>query len=249
MTWLGIAAVGLVAAFVQGSAGFGYGLVAMALLGLWLGVPEAAAYTVLGALTVNGVMLWRLRAHVQVREQVPILLGVLVGAPLGVLLLAQAAAGILHLLLGIVLVVATLHMALRGRQSRAVGSSGWHPVYAGLPCGVLSGAMSGAFGTGGPPLVAYVTSQGYDRLRYAATVQLLLAVSGLVRLVEMLRHGILTSEMLPVALLTAAAAAIGAILGVACLRRIPERIFRPAIIFFLFALGVRYIARWALLES
>lgn len=249
MIWPQVMAVGLIAAFVQGSAGFGYGLVAMALLGLLLEVPQAAAYTVLGALTVNGVMLWRLRGHVRVRQHVPIFLGVLVGAPLGVLLLAQAAGDLLHLLLGIVLVVATLHMAVRGWRRRTAESRGWHSVYAGLPSGVLSGAMSGAFGTGGPPLVAYVTSQGYDRLRYAATVQLLLAVSGLVRLLEMLRHGILTSEMLPVALLTAAAAALGAVLGIACLRRIPERIFRPAIIFLLFALGLRYIARWALLES
>ncbi len=233
-----------VAGFVQGAAGFGYGLVAMAMLGLWCAVPTAAAYTVLGALTVNTVMLWRLRGHLEVREHLPVLAAIVLGAPLGVFLLARAAAGTLYLLLGVVLIGSTLHMAVLALRSRTHAPAGWHPLYAGVPCGLLSGALSGAFGTGGPPLVAYVNSQRYDRLRYAVTVQFLLAVSGVVRFPEMIRREILTLEMLPVALLAALASAIGARLGLALLPRIPERMFRPAVMVALFGLGIRYTVRW-----
>jgi hypothetical protein len=237
----------LVAAFVQGACGFGYGLVAMAVLGLFLDLTEAAAYVVLGALAVNGVMLSRLWQHVHFRAHAVLVAGVLAGVPVGVLFLVRSSAWGLYLVLGLVLVGSTLHMAWRLWRRGTLAGSAWHSVYVGLPCGLFSGMLSGAFGTGGPPLVAYVTSQGYDRLGYAATVQALLTAGTLIRLEELLRHGILGAHMLPVASGVVLASGVGAYLGVVCLRRIPDRVFRPAILLFLFALGVRYILRgWPL---
>ena len=90
---------------------------------------------------------------------------VVVSAPFGVLFLARAEPTILNLVLGAILIVS----ALQGMIPK-LGKKRRHPVYVGVPCVLLSGALTGAFGTGAPPLVAFVSTQGYDRLRYAATV-------------------------------------------------------------------------------
>jgi len=234
--WWLVAAMGL-AGFVQSTIGFGFGIVTMGLVGWLVGVRETAVLSAGAALSLNLFVLWRLRAHFRWERTVPIFATVLVGAPFGVLFLAHAEPRLLHLLLGLLLVAS----AVQSRIER-LAAWRWHPVWLGGPCGLLSGALSGAFGTGGPPLVVFVSSQRYDRLRYVATVQLLLAASNVVRCEELLRRGLLSWSLLPGSGLGVIGALAGALLGLRLLRRLPDRVLRIVVALFLLLMGIRYLA-------
>lgn len=232
--------------FVQGASGFGLGLVILALLGLLMPVREAAVFSVLAALCVNFFMLVRLRSYFSFRGIKFTMPAMLVGVPFGVFFLVRIDAFVLQVVLVIILLSAGLQTLLRDRLGRRLKRP-WHPVFLGVPCGLLSGGLSGAYGTGGPPLLGYVLSQGFDRRHYAAALQSLFFISGCVRLFEMLRHGLILPRMLPLLSGTAIAAVIGASIGLVLLHRIPEKKFFRAVALIMIALAGRYF--WMAVNS
>ncbi len=233
-----IAAAFLLGGFVQGSAGFGSGLIGIALLGLAMPVRDAAVLNVLASLAINIVMMIRLKEHVSLRKIAPLIPAVMVGVPIGVLILVRAPVGVLNVTLALILVLSSLQALMRDRIKIL---RPWHPVYIGIPCGVLSGALTGAYGTGGPPLVAYVLSQGFERRRFAAAIQTLFLVSGSFRLFELIRNGVLHAGNVNALFVAAGAATVGAAVGLQILHRISERVFRRGVAVFLLVLATRYV--------
>lgn len=212
MEHLAVIAIALFAGAIQGATGFGFGLVALACLSAVAPLPQASVSLVLANLSVNAVMLVRLRRHVRLERLLPFTGAALLCVVPGVWVLTHAPIWLLHLLLGLLMVAAALQLARPPGATRP-----WHPWLLGVPLGACSGVFAGAFGTGGPPTVAYVASQGFDRFRYAASVQLVLAASGLVRLAQLVAGGQLDTGMAMQSGLLAVAAAAGALLGLALL--------------------------------
>ncbi len=236
--WTWIVGAFFIGGLVQGSAGFGSGLIGIALLGLVMPVRDAAVMNVLASLAINVLMIARLRQHLSLRRIAPLIPAVLVGVPLGVFVLVRAPIGVLNVVLAAILVISSLQALLRERIKVL---RPWHPVYVGIPCGVLSGALTGAYGTGGPPLVAYVLSQGFERRHFAAAIQMLFLVSGTLRLAELIRRDVIHVGNVVPLLSAAGAAVVGASIGLLILHRIPERAFRRGVAMFLLVLAVRYV--------
>lgn len=231
-------AIVLLAGAVQGATGFGFGLVALSCLAAVASLPQASVALVLANLAVNAVMLVRLRRHIRLERLLPFAGAAVVCVPSGIWVLAHAPVWLLHLLLGLILAVAAC------QQIRPPGAiRPWHPWLAGLPLGACSGALAGAFGNGGPPTVAYVASQGFDRLRYAAGVQLVLGASGIARLGQLVAGGLLDASLAAQSAVLAAAAAAGAMLGLVLLQRWSESALRRMLTVLLALLAARSL--WA----
>lgn len=71
-------------AAVQGAAGFGFGLVAVGLLGSLLPIKDASVTLVLASLALNCFIFYRLRSHFRWKRDWPMVISALVGVPLGV---------------------------------------------------------------------------------------------------------------------------------------------------------------------
>ncbi len=226
------------AAMVHGATGFGFGLLALAILGNALNVQYASVMLALPTLSINGIILWRLRSHFRWGGVAPLLIGVLIGVPLGVHFLIHADPRIFTGLLAILLIVSSVRDSIPYLQGRPL-----HSLYVGLPCGIFSGALSGGFGAGGPPLVAFLTTQDeeFDRFRFSATLQFLFAVSAVARVVELGRRGIFTKDILIQSGIGTAVAIIGALIGLKGLLHIPNETLRKIVNVFLFAMGIRYL--------
>lgn len=233
-----IPAVLCLAAMVQGATGFGFGLLALAILGNTLNVQLASVMLALPTLSINGVILWRLRSHFRWSGVAPLLIGVLIGVPLGVHFLIHAEPRIFTGILAVLLIVSSVRDRIPCLHGRP-----WHSFYAGLPCGIFSGALSGGFGAGGPPLIAFLTTQGreFDRFRFSATLQFLFAVSAVARVVELGRRGVFTNDILIQSAVGAAVAMLGAMIGLKGLRHIPNEALRKVVNVFLFVMGIRYL--------
>jgi uncharacterized membrane protein YfcA len=234
--------IALFAGAVQGATGFGFGLVALACLSAVAPLPQASIVLVLANLSVNAVMLVRLRRHVRLERLLPFIGAALLCVAPGVWVLTHAPVWLLHLLLGMLMAAAALQLALSPEAIRP-----WHPWLLGVPLGACSGIFAGAFGNGGPPTVAYVASQGFDRFRYAASVQLVLAASGLARFGQLVAGGLFDTDMAVQSGLLAVAASAGALLGLALLRRWSEPAMRHLLSILLALLAIR--ALWATAAS
>ncbi|MFQ5808299.1 MAG: sulfite exporter TauE/SafE family protein [Armatimonadota bacterium] len=204
------------AAFVQGATGFGYGLVAMAVLASLLHIKAAVVILAPASFCLCTMLFLRLRSHVAWRDATPVAISVVIGVPAGAAFLVQADPDLLQAILGALLIVSAVYAMLPKLAERP-----WHPVFLGIPCGVLSGAMGGALGASGPPIIAFVSTQGYGRFRYTGTLQFVFGTMAFVRLVEFFRRGLFTQDLLLQSGLGVVCVLAGALLGVRVLTASP----------------------------
>ncbi len=175
-------ALASVAAYLQTTTGFAFGLVMMAGIALTgaLSLPDAAVFV--GLLTlVNALLMlrqgWR---HVAWRLVGIILLTGLPALGGGYLLLewlADSSVIVLKLLLGGVTMLASLQLAL-DRHPQTQASSAWTT---GI-FGILSGVMGGLFSTAGPPLVYHLYRQPLPVVVIRETLVAVFGINAVLRL-------------------------------------------------------------------
>ena len=133
---------------VQGTVGFGFGIVAMSTLPLWMDVKEAVPLVAALGLLVNIAMTWNLRAHLTWSRLAPLILGGVIGVPIGVTLFVSLNPDLLLIGLG----MALIGVAIQQKRTAPGEGTGLTPAWGGV-AGLASGVLGGAFNTGGPPVV------------------------------------------------------------------------------------------------
>jgi uncharacterized membrane protein YfcA len=231
-----IFAICLLSGALQAAVGFGFGLVAVALLSLVFEIKEAAVLLVLAGLSLNLYVLYRLRAHFRFERMLPFLVAAVVGVPVGVIFLVHADVVLLKQVLGGLLLLSCLQRAIPHLSGHR-----WDPVAIGVPCGLFSGALAGAFGTGGPPAVAYVASQNFDKFRWVATMQAVFGITALIRLFTLGAGGMLSMRLVGLSACGALGAVLGARWGLLLLKRISPPRLKWAVTILLLLLGVHFL--------
>ena len=126
-------------------------------------VPTAVTLAVL-----SGIMLlltFRTRKWVRKDVLLVMVIGVAIGTPIGVYVLASSESDLLKRLFGAFLSGYALKMLL-----------GWHGKgrepknYMGLVAGFLGGCLGGMFGAGGPPVIIYLNRKIEDKRAFRATL-------------------------------------------------------------------------------
>ena len=226
-----------VAGVVQGATGFGSGLVSVALLGLiGVGIKSSSVILVFPTTCLSLWVLAGLWKHLELRRMLPLLISAVLVIPLGVLFLREARPHTLLFVLSLV-----LFASVGQRLIPTLKAKRWHPVWLGVPCGVLSGLLGGAFNTGGPPVVAFASTQQFDRYRYVACLQLAFTAYGVGRFLCLVGYGMFTRELFALSLSGVMFAIFGAYLGLRVLSRISDKLLGRIVAVALLALAVRYM--------
>lgn len=178
MLMIGIA-IGL-ASLVQGYGGFGFGIVAMALLAFMpFQMIDMTTAVSLVALAVIALLfaISRRNSRVEWRDAGLVILGACFGQPLGYWFICSCGNhAIFRIALGLFLIAA----GINGIVSRTIHRR--FPRFTCIPVGLTSGFLGGAFVTGGPPVVLYLYSKVKDPREMKATVQFVFATMLVVRL-------------------------------------------------------------------
>ena len=164
------------AALVQSVGGFGFSLMAVPLAAIAIDLPTAVVVVSIGALLNVSMLCWRTRHDVNrglaVRFNVPALFGM----PIGLAVLTLVDQRPLKIALGAIIIVATLSL-MRGAAN--LEPRRWLEMLAGW----LSGILSTATGTNGPPLVLASQMRKLEPPVFRATLAFTFTLSGSVTLV------------------------------------------------------------------
>jgi uncharacterized membrane protein YfcA len=235
-TLLASAVIIAIASLVMGLAGFGIGLVALAFLPWVMSPVTAIVITTFYAMVFSIAMVWPLRAEIEPVRLTLLLIGTLVGTPLGVWGLATMPVTLINRLIGVVLV---LIVALEWwRFTPRLAAPGW-----GLGAGVLAGALGGAVGTPGPPVIVYSAAQGWSPRTMKANLLAFFIVNQGVILVGYWWADLLTREVWRLTAMLSVPAAIGVGIGVALFNRVDAVRFRQIVFGVLFVSGVVLLLR------
>lgn len=154
----------LAAGFTQGITGFGFGLLAIPLLTLFIDIKTAVPLCSLLGIVITGFLSLRLRKHIDRHKILPLLYGCIPGVAAGTVVLKKTPEALLSMLMGLMLIAYALYRLYGKQQSRPI-----HPWW-GYVAGFLTGAIASAFSAGGPPTIIYTTLRGWDKDGIKATL-------------------------------------------------------------------------------
>ena len=229
----------LVAQVVYVVFGFGSGLIAVGTLALVF--PEIRDVVVL-LLVVNlpaeaGVAIssWR---RIRWRETGGLLCGVVPGVILGAYVLRAGSPTLVLSVLGAFLVVVSaVFLSLRD------GVCVHWPRWAIPPTGLVSGLLTGLFGTGGPPLIIYYYLAGLDKSSFRSNLMTVFVAMTLLRIVSYSAQGLITAPRLWSGLALLPVALLGVWVGQRVHVEISERTFRRSVSGLLGAIGLLLLVR------
>jgi len=237
-TLLVILSGAVVAGFVQGLSGFGFGLVSMSFWAWVLDPKFAATLAVFGALTGQLIAAFTVRRGFDLKTLLPFILGGLAGIPLGVVLLPHLDMNWFKAILGALLVLWCPAMLLSKRLPRLSKGGKTADGVVGLAGGVMGGL--GGF-TGALPTL-WCTLRGYDRDMQRAIIQNFNLSMLLVTMATYAGTGIVTRDMLPTFAMVAPAMLIPTFLGARVYIGISDIRFRQIVLSLLTASGMALLA-------
>jgi len=236
--WIVLVVAVFAAAFTQGVAGFGAGMVSMALIPLVMDVPDAVAVVAVVCLVVNFSILVQLRQHVTLARAGPLIAGAVLGVPVGVVALKRFDPSVLKITLGLILVGYAVQSLARPRERARPLHAAW-----GFATGILAGALGGAFNTGGPPAVIYVTFQRWSKDVTKATLTGLFCAVSVVQLPLYVGSGVLTLEHVPHIAAALPTLGLGLWAGTRVYDRIDQELFRRIVLAMIAVMGVAFLVK------
>lgn len=195
-------------AVIKGLTGFGFALIAVPAMALFLPPAEAVAIAIL---VQAGAGFWDF-ATLRGTSDGPILSrlvgGVLIGTPLGLFLMRSLDPNILRITIA-VLTLLSVAMVLSGARIRSEAN----PLRPALGTGALSGLLNGLAAMPGPPVALYFLSTSLSPARARATMTLFFALSAVIALPGLALAGLLTPRVLTLALISMPLMLLGTWLG------------------------------------
>lgn len=224
------------AGVAQSITGFGFGLVAVPLMTLFLEPSVAVPIIVIEGLLVNLLILARGMQHVQLRRMSLLSAASLAGVPLGVWMLAELDAQTLRIYIGgLMLLAGSLFLAGFRRQVS-------HEVAAGLPVGFSSGLLAGSISMPGPPIILFFANQGMDRDAFRNTLVFVITAQLVLALPLYANRGLLPAEALVWSAQIFPALLVGGFIGLRLSRYVGEALFRRLTLLTVLAAGVLSLA-------
>lgn len=226
-----LCAISAFAGFTQGVTGFGSVLVALPLLTLFLSIKIAAPLANIISLGVSAYLCILLRQNLNWRLILPLAFSSLPGIWFGALLLQSMPAAALESVLGLVLMLLSIHGSFRLRTKEI--ASGWAYL-----AGFTSGLLGGSTGAYGPPVIVYAALQPWDSATVKSTMVGYFSLASLGILAFHAHAGFINGDILRLSGLALPFLGLGAWAGTLLYDRIDAALYRRGILCLLFLLGM-----------
>ncbi len=233
--FLCIALIVFGASIIQALFGFGFGLISVPLMIFFIDLPTAVVTATAVSTVSCSVQWWESRA-VDVREMsMRLIRSAIVGMPFGLWLLLNIDARLMKALLGVVVLIGVF-LSIKGFDLQRLPKSFDYTM------GFISGVLSTATSTNGPPLVFLLHARHYSPENFRAVLNRVFSFLNFLTLIIFTVAGKLTSDALRLAMLSIPVMGCGVFLGTRMRKRINPEHFRNLVIGLLLLSGLSAIA-------
>jgi uncharacterized membrane protein YfcA len=232
--WFLAGVIVLIAQTIYVLFGFGLGLVAVGLLALFIQpVTNIVVLILFVALPAEIYVLIKSWKNISWRGIVTIVCGVAVGTVLGTMALRYGEPDFILTILALFLIISGVIFLVM--ESHIVIH--W-PSWCAPLIGILSGLLSGMFGTGGPPLIFYYQLSGMKKQAFRGHLMTIFLLMALVRYTTYSFSGLITTTRFISAIYVFPAILLGIWLGNSIHIQISEKGFRKMISIALIIIGM-----------
>lgn len=223
------------ATFTQAVTGFGLALVSMPLLVPLVGIAIAAPLVAVIGFASQVVLALRYRQKITFGSIKELAIGSVLGIPLGVFLPQLVSENVVVALLGVFILSYAIY-ALVTPQLPTIERPAW-----GYGLGFVAGIITGAYNSGGPPLVIYGNCARWEPDVFKGNIQTLLVIHSITVLVAHGLNGNYTAIVLESFLIAVPAIALGTLSGLWLDRYINKVVFHRIVLSLLIILGLRLL--------
>jgi len=222
----------LLAAFTQGITGFGFALIAVPLLSLF--IPEIRNITpiiVIYSLLTNIIIVYKSRYYIDFKKIIPLILFGIIGTPIGAYILLYIKVSNLKIIIGLVTSITALAMFKNFKVNIKNQNVSYGIV------GLLSGLLNGSTGLSGPPVVLFLTNQNTDKDVFRANLSFYGIATNIFAIIIFVLGGIINISVLNFTFIYLPALIIGVFAGIKISTKIKENLFRNITIGLIALLG------------
>jgi len=214
--------------------GFGSGLISVGILAfVFPDIRDVVVLLLLVNLPAEIWVTWKTRAGVRWRPIAALGVGIVVGIFLGAKMLRNSEPGFILIVLGWFLVavgIVFLRLPTAGRFTP--------PSWAAPPTGLLSGLLTGLFGTGGPPLIVWYQLTSPHKAAFRGNLMTIFLLMTIIRVPTYAATGMVTWERLASTAAVMPAVILGGWLGNRMHVEISEILFKRLVSGLLVILGL-----------
>ena len=232
--FVAIALIVFGAALMQALFGFGFGLISVPLMILFIDLPTAVV-TATAVSTVSCGIQWFESRAIEARQiSVRLVVSALFGMPFGLWLLVNLDARPMKAVLGVVVLIGVV-LSVKGFDLRRM------PVLFDYSMGVFAGVLSTATSTNGPPVVFLLHSRQYSPQDFRAVLNRVFTILNFLTLLTFFFAGQLTPDVIRLSALAIPVMLVGVYLGTKARSQINPDQFRSLVVALLFATGLSAI--------
>jgi len=230
LQWILASCAVVFAAFIRGVSGFGQAMILAPILLLMLNSKSVVPIVLFIGLFLNIILLRYAFRHVNFNRITPIIIGSLLGIPLGTFIIKIIDPMLLKMLIGSITIIfavpLALNLALPFARERLVSG-----VF-----GFISGILATSTGLPGPPIVLYIHNQKWEKAMIHGSLTMGSMFAGSFSLIALFLSGFINLDIFIYAASFIPALLVGLGLGMIAFFRINPRFFR------LLSMGVVIIA-------
>lgn len=206
-------------ATLQGTTGFGFNILAVPVLALFIEPQVVVPVIVLLSVLLNCLVLGTSLPYLNLGRIRLLLLACVAGTPVGVVLLSTFDPGPVRLVIGLVVLMTGLIMLAGWRRPLSD-----ERLASGL-AGSLGGAMNGFIGMAGPPVIFLFANQGMAPAEFRTNIVAYFLLTSCVALGAFALNGSLTGEVLGLTAVTIPGTVLGVLLGIRLHHRVSLALF------------------------
>jgi uncharacterized protein len=240
LTTVAVAAALLVAAFVKGTSGMGFPMIATPMVALLLDIRTAVVILIIPNLIMDAMQIFRGSLSVQIFRRFKwLLLWTVLGVFLGTKVLVMLPPWIINLTLGLTILTFVASSLLRIRlEVSPRGEKILSPVI-----GIVGGFLNGMTNAAGPAPAIYLYSLRLPKVEFIKSIATIFIVTKLSQLVAVSTWNLFDRATLELSLGVTLFVLAGFYLGLKAQDRVNQENFNRALLFILFAIGVVLIWR------
>jgi len=240
LTTIGVAAVLLLAAFVKGTSGMGFPLIATPMVALLLDIRTAVVILIIPNLLMDATQIFRGRLSIAIFRRFKwLLLWTILGVFLGTKVLVMLPGWVLNLTLGITVLAFVAWSLLRVEFN----ISGQREKILSPVVGIVGGFLNGMTNAAGPVPAIYLYSLRLPKVEFIKSIATIFIVTKLSQLAAVSTWNLFDRATLELSLGVTLFVLAGFYLGLKAQDRVNQKTFERALLALLFVIGVVLVWR------
>jgi len=220
------------AAMTQGITSFGFSLIGLPLLGIFLPLKIIVPILVIYSLVLNTIILYHIKEFIDFKRISILVIAGIIGTPFGVYLLKFSNESTLKLLIGIIITIAAI-VNFSGYKIKVKNEKLSY-----IPVGLVSGLLNGSVSLGGPPIVLFLTNQDVEKQIFRANLTLYFWILNIITIPTHFLGGLITSEVIRYTAYLSPGLVVGTLLGIRLGNKLDENLFKKITLSLIMCMGV-----------